>query len=532
MLTDLTLKIKYSRAQQGFESLKSTFGDNKCFLVQINSQKDNKSDATDPWLKYLKKYHRQDNSYEVASQDSAPKTPQDINITQMPTSLQTSPSEMITMTNVNEVMHPLSPLQEIGPEIAVPSMKMSTSTDSLTSSSQQPPINPNVWLNESDIDAPHGMFLSTGDIDNLKHFIQDFTIRALVPYVERMVGLLNDSITNKKSVSKSLIGATKRWFVTNKTSPQNAVVYSSESSELQTRKLGDLYFMFGNFNLAFQAYHLAKREFHADSAWQYYAGALEMAALSAFMLGTANRKTFDYMEEAISTYLTVCKLPQFAVRATLLSIECLKANKLFPEAAKQLTRMTSEDSDLRSALLLEQAAYSFLFSQPPFYRKYAFHSVLSGHRFTKAGQRKHAFRLYKQAEQVFASKGWNLAEDHIQYTISKQAITLKKLEEATICLSHLLRPSSLQSTQQQAGFLREYLATHKTLISQSSNDELLNISVPKIVQNSIRVLVTSPANEVLKDFVPASNIDIHVRSLYKIFNLKFLNIFFLLHFLE
>lgn len=147
-----------------------------------------------------------------------------------------------------------------------------------------------------------------------------------------------------------------------------------------------------------------------------------------------------------------------------------------------------------------------------------FHSVLSGHRFTKAGQRKHAFRLYKQAEQVFASKGWNLAEDHIQYTISKQAITLKKLEEATICLSHLLRPSSLQSTQQQAGFLREYLATHKTLISQSNNDELLNISVPKIVQNSIRVLVTSPANEVLKDFVPATNIDIHV-SLHKIINL-------------
>ena len=66
------------------------------------------------------------------------------------------------------------------------------------------------------------------------------------------------------------------------------------------------------------------------------------------------------------------------------------------------------------------------------------------------------------------------------------------MEEATQCLAHLLRPSSLQSVQQQTGFLREYLATQKTLMAQTNTDELLNIAVPKIVQNSVRVLVTSP----------------------------------------
>lgn len=69
--------------------------------------------------------------------------------------------------------------------------------------------------------------------------------------------------------------------------------------------------MFGHYNLAFQSYHQAKRDFNADSAWQYYAGALEMAALSAFMLGTAHRKTYDYMEDAIVCYLTVCKYVQY-----------------------------------------------------------------------------------------------------------------------------------------------------------------------------------------------------------------------------
>lgn len=93
---------------------------------------------------------------------------------------------------------------------------------------------------------------------------------------------------------------------------------------------------------------------------------------------------------------------QYAVRATLLSVLCLSGSGLHGEAAKQLIRMTSEDSDLRSAMLLEQAALCFL-SGPGtrgMCRKYAFHMVLAGHRFSKAGQKKHAYRCYKQAYQV------------------------------------------------------------------------------------------------------------------------------------
>lgn len=503
-----------SKAQQGFENLKATFGDNRCFLIQINSQKEQSNPSPiDMWAKFMKNYHKTEFSSEN-NPESAPKTPQDIS--QMPNTIQVTPLETSTSHSTQsgsppEMIHPLSPLQENLPEISISqaTLAMSTSTNSLTD--QQPTINPNVWFNEStDMNLPHGAWLTTSDCDNLKHFVQDFTIRALIPYVEKIVGQLNDSITNKKSVSKSLLGATKRWFNTNKpgVAPQTAVIYTSESTELQTRKLADLYFLFGNYNLAFNFYHQAKRDFYADSAWQFYAGALEMAALSAFMQGTATRKTYDYMEEAITTYLNVCKLPQFATRSTLLSAECLKAAHLYCDSAKQLTRMTSEDADLRSALLLEQAAYCYLSAQPPFYRKYAFHSVLSGHRYTKAGQRKHAFRMYKQAEQVISNKGWNLAEDHIQYTISKQAIILKKLEEAVQCLSHLLRPTSLQSSQQQANFLREYIATQKTLMSQSSSEELMTIALPHLNQSSVRVLVTSASGVKTQNLIPASNIDI------------------------
>ncbi|XP_058458900.1 trafficking protein particle complex subunit 8 [Malaya genurostris] len=505
------------KAQQAFEGLKSTYGDHKCFLLQINSHQGPPMECPDPWLRYLKKHQRSETS--TVDIDSAPKTPQDMGlVTSMPTTLHTlsitpggssTTSDTLSGTGIvsgEVIAHPLSPVQETGIEI----QETASLTSSIDSLSQQT-INPNVWTVESDVDIAHGTFLTAGDLENLKHFVQDFAVRALIPYVEKMVGVLNDSISNKKGVSRSLLSATKRWFVTNKpgmNTNQNAVVYTNESTELQTRKLGDLYFMFGHYALAFQAYHQAKRDFNADSAWQYYAGALEMAALAAYMQGAANRKTYDYMEEAIVTYLNSCKMPQFATRATLLSMECLKAAKLYNEAAKQLIRMTSEDSDLRSALLLEQAAYCYLLATPPQYRKYAFHSVLAGHRFSKAGQRKHSFRTYKQAYQLFENRGWSLAEDHIQYTIGRQAINLKKLNEASNCLAHLLRPSSLQSAAQQAFFLKDFLATQKAFLAKGDINDILTISLPKIVQPMTRVLVTSQPPVANPLFIPATNLNI------------------------
>ncbi len=99
-----------------------------------------------------------------------------------------------------------------------------------------------------------------------------------------------------------------------------------------------------------------------------------------------------------------------------------------------------QDSDLRSALLLEQAAHCFINMKQPMVRKYSFHMILAGHRFSKAGQvcwpfssspesdqqsvrktmldctcgfcfqRRHALRSYSQALQVYKGKNWTLAE--------------------------------------------------------------------------------------------------------------------------
>ena len=82
------------------------------------------------------------------------------------------------------------------------------------------------------------------------------------------------------------------------------------------------------FKGAYTHYYSIKKDFHQDEAWTYYAPAVEMAALSMFMVnagGSAEKKyRVDYMEDSVAKYLTVCQSPEFAVRATLFDALCLQ----------------------------------------------------------------------------------------------------------------------------------------------------------------------------------------------------------------
>lgn len=151
----------------------------------------------------------------------------------------------------------------------------------------------------------------------------------------------------------------------------------------------------------------------------------------------------------------------------------------------------------------------------PFFRIILFCFCFFFSRYSKSGQRKHSFRCYRQANQIFQNRGWDLAESHIFYTLSKQAITLKKVDEAVVALAHLLRPSNLQSASQQASFLSEYIATQKMYLKQSnSTDTLLDIGLPKVVKSSVRVLISCPSPITVPNLIAASNININVKYLF------------------
>ncbi|KAF2351415.1 TRAPP III complex Trs85 [Trinorchestia longiramus] len=91
------------------------------------------------------------------------------------------------------------------------------------------------------------------------------------------------------------------------------------------------------------------------------------------------------------------------IRLLLVACEVLQANKQHSEAAMYYIKLTSEDSDLLSALMLEQAASCFLkaglVNKSGMRRKFAFHMTLAGHRYSKAGQ-----KLLSLRANVLASK--------------------------------------------------------------------------------------------------------------------------------
>ncbi|CAG9855344.1 unnamed protein product [Phyllotreta striolata] len=447
-----------------FETIKVSYGFSYCFLLKLNSRSPNSGTSEhlpDPWSQFI------NTPIDLKEYKGSP----DNSI--MKTSLEIGQEAEEFKTTVN--YHPLSPVNE----------------DVTMSGHISDDEKPQKAAAKQKI---HGSCLSTDDVEQVKLFIYEFTKSCLMPYIEKQIHSLSDIVLNKKGVSKSLFSATKRWFSPNKPGASsiavNNLIYSPDSPELQIRRLGDLYFMFGQYSSAFKAYHSAKREYDTDQAWLYYAGALEMASLAAFMANESTRKTCEYMEDSIITYQTNCKMPQFATRATILSSECLKHQNMFGEAAHQLIRMTSEESDLRSALLLEQASYCFLKSK--MVRKYAFHMVLAGHRYSKAAQRKYSLKCYKQAYQVYENTGWDLASDHIHYTIGRQAHNLQQFNEAVDSFAKLLLGESKQTAQQQATFLKEYLTILGNKLKSEGDSEQITspvLPVPELEMNSIKLLL-------------------------------------------
>ncbi|EFA11313.1 trafficking protein particle complex subunit 8 [Tribolium castaneum] len=467
-------------ANEAYESVKGSYGEANCFLLRMNSRPPgaaNTEHLPDPWSQFI--------SCNIESRDYNP-TPESSPYTSR--AIFDTSQDSDTKTNLN--YHPLSPDTE--------DLIMSTSA-----TEKDKTVSNNSKLKS------HGLCLSTEDVEQVKLFLHEFTKTCLLPYIEKQIHQLSDVISNKKGVSRSLFSATKRWFNPNKPGASsvavNNLIYAPDSPELQVRRLGDLYFMFGHYLLAFQAYHLAKRDYNTDQAWLYYAGALEMAALAAFMANESSRKTYDYMEESITTYMNTCKMPQFATRATLLSSECLKSRGLFGEAAHQLIRMTSEESDLRSALFLEQAAYCFLHSK--MVRKYAFHMVLAGHRFSKAAQRKHSLRSYKQAHQIYEYSGWDLAEDHIHYTIGRQAHNLHSFDEAVKSFARLLNGDSKQSGQQQSVFLKEYLTILGNKLLKEDDDGIPILALPELDSDSLKLLMEPTPPLTTPGKVPAMGVN-------------------------
>ncbi|XP_054164361.1 trafficking protein particle complex subunit 8-like [Oppia nitens] len=270
----------------------------------------------------------------------------------------------------------------------------------------------------------------------ISDMLKEFVTKTLVPWSEKHIKLLGDAIAQRKGFRKSMFNLTKSMIGAMSSSTIGSpgksgsssslasggsgsagsspplIIYSPEAPEMQQRKLGDLAMSLTMYELAYQSYYQAKKDYQAENAVLYYAGATEASAIASYF---TQRFQKHYFEQSITCYADSCGLPAmpYATRATILATEALRQQ--WPnEAAKLFIHMTGDDSELRSALFLEQASLCFLAAGSR-QRKAAFHYVLAGHRFNKCYLKHYALAAYRQ----YPTSQWTDASDFVSLTVGR-----------------------------------------------------------------------------------------------------------------
>ncbi|XP_067931715.1 trafficking protein particle complex subunit 8-like [Watersipora subatra] len=439
-----------TKAEAVYQSMKSKYGVFSCHLLRINSVLPNAEPSPpfdalpDPWSNFIK-------------HTASSKEPQ----TSLPNGV-SSAVHSETSQDTSHSAHPLAP-------------SSSPKRERSHSGGMHRPRTRSV--------SERGCWLTTHDHDRLKTFVQEFVVRALIPWAERLIKSYNELYQSKRKG-----GLFKSLFSRNRVMESKPISggYLPESPEMQLRRLADLCFMFQLYDQAYNVYHTLKKDFESDKIWLYCAGAQEMAGLSVFMQGTVANRNYPthYLDGAIDVYQT-CKSQSYMTRAVFLSTEILKVKGLWFQAASQFLKLTGEEFDLRSAVLLEQAAYCFLNMSIPQLRKFAFYMVLAGDRYCKASQRNHSLRCYTIAMQAYQGKSWTLAENHIGYTISRLSSQLNQNLQALSHAGQVLANTS-ETSDQQSTFLKEYLQLYQ-MVQKEDERSLPDMAIPKLLDNEVLV---------------------------------------------
>jgi hypothetical protein len=328
---------------------------------------------------------------------------------------------------------------------------------------------------ESKPKVPYGCMLNEQDLQNLRAFTSELTLKGVLPWLEARMFSLNSTVA---AVRKGVKNVIKSWWRKPKEEEQRSgeLRYRYDTIESQIRLLADSAFMLQDYEVALSMYTMVKEDYRADKAYLHFAAANEMVALCLFMT-EGNRRALDTALEHASTsysrqgeemrrrnggHLTTCT--RLATRTYMLAAEIYQCTSAAGaggqprcrEAAQALLRAAPAEGGLCSALLLEQAAICFLHADPPLYRKYAFHLVLAGHHYHAVSQSMHAVRCYAAAIAVYKGHKWAHIEDHIHFTLARQLFALGNPSQAVKFFLQLIG-TGRQSAQQQNTFLREFL---------------------------------------------------------------------------
>ncbi|XWS56080.1 hypothetical protein CRYUN_Cryun09bG0055900 [Craigia yunnanensis] len=396
----------------------------------------------------------------------------------------------------------------------------------------------NPWLSfKSDaLPTEHlGCFLILDDFNEIKDLMQELSSKHIIPYMEQKIRVLNQQVSAMRKGFRNQIK--NLWWRKGKEDAldtPNCPMYTFSSIESQIRILGDYAFMLRDYELALSNYSLISTDYKLDKAWKRHAGVQEMMGLTYFMLDQSRKEAEYCMENAFNTYLVCIVLVSFLIffkfhlRVNVSrcdfsfyfiysihaeawihwSTKCYemwslvgrdaKTRDQIKEAATVYFRICGEDP-LHSAVMLEQASFCYLLSKPPMLHKYGFHLVLSGDRYKKCDQIKHAIRTYRSAVSVYKGTMWSLVKDHVHFHIGQWYAFLGMYD---VAVTHLLEvlASSHQSKTTQELFLRDFLQivqkTGKTFEVLKLQLPVMNISSLKVIFEDHRTYASAAAASV------------------------------------
>ena len=320
--------------------------------------------------------------------------------------------------------------------------------------------------------------------------VRDFVTKALVPYMESRVCGLNQQVTATRKGLKNQLRSL--WWRKERRDGDDATgeggpMYAADAPELQLRALADLAYLVQDYELAATNYRAAAAEFKADKAWRRLAAAHEAMAVATFMAAGPRREVEAALDAAFTTYSRCAQtaaegsrrqMLRFATRCMLLMAAMWRAQGLFREATVPLMRASYEETPLRAALLLEQAALCYLQASPPLLRKFAFYMVLAGHRYNHAGQRWHAVRAYAAVLAIYRAHGWVLVEEHLHFALGRQVAHIGHLGHAVDYFVALLGSCAHQPAALQATYVREFLYVVQCACDSTKDDAAAPDVVP------------------------------------------------------
>ncbi|KAH6614118.1 ER-golgi trafficking TRAPP I complex 85 kDa subunit-domain-containing protein [Boeremia exigua] len=206
-------------------------------------------------------------------------------------------------------------------------------------------------------------YFPDSDISSLRTFIRELVTQSIIPNMERSTATWNEQIlSRRRGLSGRFMSLSKRWAPfgssrnSTSASPSSNSNYDSlqgfyrpDAPEAIMRRLADYCFMLRDWKLALSTYDILRTDFQNDKAWRHYAGANEMAALSALMaptpMSSKNRsENVDTWIEAASYSYTDRQrsaAPYYALRTLALSTELLRlrGSSAADDAARWGTRI-------------------------------------------------------------------------------------------------------------------------------------------------------------------------------------------------